>query len=306
MDLLRLLPIYYFDATLTRAVEAYQRSRGLDVDGIVGPQTWNALESNAPPYVPPGLPPPMSAEMIEAICELALDSDIAAYNWDDRGTAPKGYTQGVALSFANTYRQWRIGYPPAVDMARADTHNSDKDALSWYKGEFDAAGMNNSHDGPDTLRHLWVLVMGLGMRESSGQYCCGRDQSASNTSSNTCEAGAWQTSYDAHGCSENFDTLYDAFVAAEDDNPQSFVAEFSDGVSCSQSDWDCYGSGNGYVHQLMSKQQPAYAAGVCAITLRHLRQHYGPINRREVELRPEADQLLQAVQELIDEREPQS
>src|SRR5262245_43563312 len=164
-DLLNLLPTYYFDNALTQAVKSYQRSRGLDVDGIVGPQTWDALESNAPPYVPPGLPPPLNNIVVDGICRIARDSDVAAYNWSNRGTAPAGYTQGVALAFANAYRQWRVDYPPAVDMARANTHDADKDVLSWYAGKFDQAGMDNSQDGVDTLRHLWALIMGLGMRE---------------------------------------------------------------------------------------------------------------------------------------------
>lgn len=41
--------------------------------------------------------------------------------------------------------------------------------------------------GTDTLRQLFVLLIGLGMRESSGQYCEGRDRSASNV---TAEAAA--------------------------------------------------------------------------------------------------------------------
>jgi len=304
-DLLDMLPTYYFDHALTEAVKNYQRSRGLEVDGIVGPQTWEALEGSAPPYVPPDLPVPMSQAMQDEICRIAADSEIASYEWDDRGRAPIGYTKGVALAYGNTYRQWRAGYPPALDMARANTHNSDKDALSWYAGIYTGAGMNNDTDGADTLRHLWTLIMGLGMRESSGEHCCGRDQSASNTSSTTAEAGAWQTSYDAHGCSPNWDTLFEAFAAGSElDNPQGFMATFAEGVSCSSSDWQCYGSGNGYIHQEMSKFLPAYAAEVCAITLRHLRAHYGPINRHEAEVKESADDLLKAVQDYIETVEP--
>jgi hypothetical protein len=305
MDLLNLLPTYYFDAALTAAVKDYQRSRGLNADGVVGPQTWEALEDNAPPYVPPGLPSPMPVNMQEEISRIAANSEIASYDWDDRGCAPIGYITGVALAFGNTYRQWRIGYPPAVDMARADTGNESKDALAWYADIFADLDMSNDEDGADTLRHLWVLILGLGMRESSGQHCCGRDQSASNTSSNTCEAGAWQTSYDAHGCSANWDMLFDAFAAAiANDQPQGFLEEFENNVSCSSSDWQNYGSGNGLLHQQMSKNQPAYAAEVCGITLRNLRQHYGPINRHEVEVRREADDMLAAIQAHIDRHEP--
>jgi Putative peptidoglycan binding domain len=307
-DLIELLPTYYFDATLTRAVEDYQRSRGLTVDGIVGPQTWAALESQAPPYVPPGLPAPMPQAMIDYIAAGAAKSSIASYNWANRGTAPIGYTKGVAVAFGNIYRQWRAGYPPALDMAKANTHNSDKDALSWYAGIFDQYDMDNSKSGAATLRHLWVLLMGLGMRESSGKHCCGRDQSASNISSDTCEAGAWQTSYDAHGCSPQWNILFDAYFASAEnpdtDNPQGFLATFKEGVSCSSADWQCYGSGKGYLHQEMSKEAPAYAASVCAITLRNLRQHFGPINRREAEVKQAADDMLWEVQRTIDAAEP--
>ena len=36
--------------------------------------------------------------------------------------------------------------------------------------------MRNDVSGIDTLRHLFVLMIGLGMRELSGRYCEGRDQ----------------------------------------------------------------------------------------------------------------------------------
>ena len=52
----------------------------------------------------------------------------------------------------------------------------------------------------------------------------------------------------------------------------------------------------------MSKNLPAYAAEVCAITLRNLRQHYGPVGRREVEIMKSADQMLKQVQDYIDEQ----
>ncbi len=308
-DLLNLLPIYYFDETLTASVKAYQRSRGLEADGIVGPQTWSALENNTPPYVPPGLPEPLSPDLQSRIEDMAEASAIAKYNWGGRGQAPIGYIKGVTLAFANAYRQYRVGYPPAVEMAKANTHNSDKDVMSWEAGRFDAAGMSNNEDGVDTLMHLWVYLMGLGMRESSGKYCCGRDTSVPvgyyGPPSTTTEAGAWQTSYDAHTCSPQFDTLFDAFSAgAEFDNPQGFKDEFAEDVSCGSGDWQCYGDGNGYLHQEMSKYAPAYAAEVCCITLRNLRKHYGPVGRREVEIKPQALDLLQDIKAYIDQREP--
>src|SRR5262245_14441330 len=312
--LLSLLPVRYFDGAVKQAVIAYQRSRGLDADGIVGPQTWGALEGDAPPYVPPapaGMPPPLTEDMQDHIEDIAATSKIAGYSWHDRGKAPIGYVVGVAVAFANTYRQFKMGYAPAVDMAKANTGNADKDVLSWEAGRFNSAGMPNEEDGADTLRHLWAYLLGLGMRESSGKHCCGRDMSVPpgyyGPADTTTEAGAWQTSYDAHGCSEHFDTLFDAFEpAADSDNPQGFLAQFKMGVSCSSADWECHGptSSPGYRHQEMSKSQPAYAAEVCCIALRHLRKHFGPVGRREVEIKPDADAMLREVQAYVDEVEP--
>jgi hypothetical protein len=49
--------------------------------------------------------------------------------------------------------------------------------------------MANDRDGPETLRPLFALMLGHGMRESSGRYCEGRDRSAENVASDTAEAG---------------------------------------------------------------------------------------------------------------------
>ena len=280
-------------------VEAYQKSRGLKVDGIVGEQTWDALENEAPPVRPEPLPGEMPVAMQKAIREIAKDSDIFGYGWKDRGVAPPGYTEGMALAFAQTYMKLKEGDSSAEDMAKANTHNADYDALSWYAGTFNDMGMPNEQSGPDTLRHLYVLLLGLGMRESSGRHCEGRDMSASNVSSDTCEAGLFQTSYNAHSSSDEFDKLFDEYSAGQ----PCYLGTFEQGVSCGESEWDCYGSGNGYKFQELCKSCPTFAVETCAITLRNLRQHYGPINRREAEIKTEADTMFHQVQEYVDEME---
>jgi hypothetical protein len=273
----------------------------LDVDGIVGPATWEALLTNAPPFEVPGLPPRLTGTEQNAIIEIAKASDIYNYAWKDRGEAPEGYMKGFALSFANIYRKFVLGHQAAMEMAKART-SSDKDVFNVYKAKFDSLGMNNDRAGSDTLRHLFALQLGLGMRESSGKHCCGRDMSADNVTSDTCEAGLYQTSYNAHACADEFDQTFEEYRAGEStDNPQGFLAVFAQGVSCSSSDWSCYGSGNGYKFQDMCKKQPAFAVETCAITLRNLCNHYGPINRLEAELRSEADEMLGAIQNYIDQ-----
>jgi hypothetical protein len=74
---------------------------------------------------------------------------------------------------------------------------------------------------------------------------------------------------------------------------------FSKGVECSSGNWKCYGSGDGYEFQEMAKKCPQFAVEIAAVGLRNLRKHWGPINRHEVELRPEADEMFLKVQEYV-------
>src|SRR5215475_8289454 len=64
-----------FGSLTDSAVRNYQGSRGLDVDGICGPDTWGALDSGlAPLPPPPGLPPVLSSAAIADIEDIAATS----------------------------------------------------------------------------------------------------------------------------------------------------------------------------------------------------------------------------------------
>ena len=127
--------------------------------------------------------------------------------------APIGYVKGIALVFARAYCRLKGGDRFAVEMAKAAT-GEDGDALSWYRNEFNALNMDNSVAGPDTLRHLFALMTGLGMRESSGNYCTGTDD---NYTADTAEAGLFQTSHNARSGSQLLPDLFALYKA----NPQS-------------------------------------------------------------------------------------
>jgi len=307
-DLQRMLPRFTGDidgdfGPITRDnVVRYQATRGLEVDGQVGEQTWAALYENAPPLPPPAPPPgALTAKQQADIKRIANDSSIASYSWEDRGRSPVGFTQGMALAFAQTWKKLQADHPAAIEMAKART-NSDHDVFNEYSDQYRKLGMNNEHAGVDCLRNLYALMLGSGMRESSGMFCCGRDQSAENYDSTTCEAGAFQTSYNAHGSSDpEFDNLMDEYLRGAS---PGYVEAFAEGVTCSASDWENYGSGRGEQFQELCKTKPAFAVETHALTLRNLCNHYGPIVRGEVELKKEAEQMFRAVQNYMEESEP--
>jgi len=258
---------------------------------IAGEEAVPGPEPEAGDYLTP--------EEINAITAAAASSAIADYVWRDRSKAPAGYTKGMAVAYGTVLRRLEAHDPAAFDMSQADSHKPDEDALSWYAAKFAELGMANNEEGVDTLRHLFVLLMGLGMRESSGRYCEGTDASASGGTSrpsDEIEAGLFQASWNLHSCSEEIDTL---FVDYGENDPDAGASIFKEGVSCSSSDWASYGSGTGREYQDLAKACPQFACEMTAVGLRHRRKHWGPINERAAELRPEADALFFEVEAIL-------
>ena len=285
------------------AIEGYQSRERLSVDGVVGPDTWKALDKDFQlSAYPAPLPAALSPTAVDEICDLASNHAIADYKWKDRGKAPIGYIKGMAVAYAQAYARLSNGDPLMREMAKAANGDADVDALAWYDEKFEGLGMDNDEGGVNTLRHLFVLLMGLGMRESSGQHCCGRDQSASNTNAETCEAGLFQTSWNIRNCCTDIVNLFDQYSVARDDDgevPQGYLKVFAEGVTCDEDNWECYGTGDGFTFQQMSKQNPTFTVEVTAIGLRNMRQHWGPINRMEAEIVAAADDMLGEVQDYL-------
>jgi uncharacterized protein (TIGR02594 family) len=278
------------------AVRAYQATHGLDVDGDVGDETWTALRSGKPATA---LGAVISADAVNKVVQLAANSDLARYSWSGRGAAPPGYIKGMAVAYGNVYAKWKKGGSAAAVMAAPNSGDSAHDALAWYDAHFAALGLANGPDEAktgDTLRHLFVLLTGLGMRESSGRCCEGRDLSASNTTADTAEAGLFQQSWNSRFASPELPKLFAEYSA----DPQGFSAIFSEGVTPHAGDLDDFGSGDGATFQALCKSCPAFAVEAAAVGLRTIRTHWGPINRQEAELRLEADRLFKQVQDIVD------
>jgi hypothetical protein len=239
---------------------------------------------------------PAQSGTIDQLMDIATNSAIAEYPWKHRGLASKGYITGMAVAYARVYCKLKSGDDSAKEMAKADMGDDHKDCLAWYNQEFLDLGMDNSTDGADTLRHLFVLLTGLGMRESSGQYCEGRDRSASNTTAETAEAGLFQTSYNARHASP---LLVDLF--AKYSNATDFIDIFKVGVHCTAANLENFGEGDGQEFQRLTKACPAFAVEFAAVGLRNIRTHWGPINRKEAELRDDCDHMLKDIQNAVDD-----
>jgi peptidoglycan hydrolase-like protein with peptidoglycan-binding domain len=76
-------------ATLA-AVESFQRSHGLSVDGVVGPATWNALNQNPPSPAPTNTPPSSSSPSVLRLGDtgaavLTLQRDLTSLGFNTYG-----------------------------------------------------------------------------------------------------------------------------------------------------------------------------------------------------------------------------
>jgi hypothetical protein len=88
--------------------------------------------------------------------------------------------------------------------------------------------------------------------------------------------------------------------AAYKADPDGFVDVFKEGVRCTKAGLANYGSGDGKDFQALCKSCPAFAAEFAAVGLRHMRKHWGPIIRKQAQVRPEADMLFHQVEGLVD------
>lgn len=220
---------------------------------------------------------------IETLLLIAQGSRCARTNLSRKGIMPKGYIKGMALAYAKTVCRSKDPNDGFFQVVNQPLKSAYYDALAHY-------GLQAS------AKNLYTLLIGLGPRESSGRYCEGRDRSATNTSSNSAEAGVFQTSYDSVGAHRDLPKLMAYYQA----NPSKCqLAVWKEGVSCRASDLENFGSGTGLAYQKLNKSCPAFAAEWAAVVLRNLRRHYGPINRKEAQVHSECRDMFGMIEEEI-------
>ncbi len=219
---------------------------------------------------------------LNKVAQIGASSKIAKYKWPQRGVLPVGYVKGMAVSYAKNICK------PIKNL------NGGKGALEHY-------------DLSRSQRSLFSLLVGLGPRESSGRHCTGRDTTNPRPSSEGAEAGLFQTSWNArnvpaaNGNKAATEEMIALFKHYSTDKSQCFLEFFKEGVTCTQSNWANYGSGDGAAYQKLAKECPGFHVEFTALTVLNTHRHHGPIVRKEVEIKAEAYEMLDAVEKFVKE-----
>lgn len=221
---------------------------------------------------------PSNSYQITDLDVIVENSSCASYSFKNRGKAPIGYLKGVARGYAKS-----LCYPSKVTSST--THfASDKDALAYYGLESNSL-------------NTYTFLIGLGMRESSGKHCVGRDTTASNTTAETAETGLFQFSYNSRVANSELPEIFNKYLSGSE---KCNLDIFSKGITCSSANWSNFGTGKGFEFQKLAKECPAFAVEYGATTIRTLRKHFGPITRKEVEFKAECKSMLKEVKVLIE------
>lgn len=183
------------------------------------------------------------------ILDIVENSSCKSEHFKNRGYGPKSYFQGLALSF---HQAKCLG-----------------DVIP--KGKYDVME-NYGIEG--SLENIYTLLVGMGMIESSGEYCTGTDLSSTRPdkiSSLTSEAGLFQTSFNSISDDASLKPFYENY------NRDCFLEVYSKGVTCKAKDWKNNGTGpQGLAFQDRLKKCPSLAADYAARHIRIARSHYYP------------------------------
>lgn len=214
----------------------------------------------------------------DKIFSIAVNSSCASHSFPNRGKIPAGAIKGLALIYAKNV--CAVGNP-LLEKPLGDS----KDVLVHY-------GLT----GSDKLKSLFTLSFGQAMAESSGRYCEGRDRAASNTSSESAEAGLFQTSWDSRYPSSELLKIFEAYKV---DKSKCYSEVFKEGVSCSSRDLENFGSGDGRLFQEMSKSCMAFEVEYSLAVMRVNKSHFGPLIRREAQYYQGCADMLQKVKQYL-------
>lgn len=301
-------------ALMVLVLSACQTTAPKEVPTVPGVEVPTEPPAPTPSPSPEVEVPQDTAAVVAKIKEIAEGSACSNYSWKERGRPQsKAYYTGVAVSLAKAICQPEREDVKAASVARKLPESvwDWSDALSLYNSNYKALGLNNDESGEETLINLYALIYGSGMRESSGKYCEGRDAKASNTSSETAEAGLYQFSYNvrtyyatqadlnAGKLTSNDPVMVNLYKKYKEDKSKCLLDVYSKGFTCYDYNWKNWGTGEGVVFQQLAKECPAFATELHAVTLRRNVRHFGPTKTKASEVRLECRQMLSKVRDLV-------
>ena len=236
---------------------------------------------------------------IDTITRIAARSAIARFFWPPYPrVAPIGYTKGMAVVFARVLCKLAAGDPAAIEMAKANTGNATRDALAYYAGVFAGLGMRNDVSGPDTLRHLFTLMVGHGMQESSGKIL--RGARSTRTAKSDCQEGGGRAAADQLRRQRRQSLAARAVCQLHGKarrvrgrlpgNAAHGVRQTTSRISA---------PGRAGIFRNCPRNSPAFAVEFAGVTLRNRRTHYGPINSHAADVMPDCDAMLREVQDFV-------
>lgn len=297
-----------FGSKTKEAILSFQRSKGIAATGSLDDTTLEALGLE--------IEKDFNTNPEKAITGIVDQSGISKTYWENRGYAPYGYYYGMALMFARLYNRLKQNDEIAKEIAKPLNYGH-SDSLLRFDDVFTDLGMNNSSSAANRLRNTITLMMGLGLMESSGRYCCGWDRGKltgwGNPSkirepkSDNSEAGLFQTSYDIiNSVNSTVKSKLLAVISNYENNPDGFLEYFSKGAHCSELDEENFGNGDGLRFQEMSKDIPGFAVEFTAVALRNVTGHWNPVikigdPKHGLQIKKECDDMLKKVQDYVDE-----
>lgn len=239
------------------------------------------------------------SECEKKIVALVDASPVVRKAWVRQGVAPLGYLRGMALTYGRMYCKLKAMDPFITKIAAKATTSTSKDALAFRKAKFNSLGLSNSADGPDTLRHVMVLLTGVGMLESSGHWCEGPINS--NAGEDTKTSGMFQMSFSIGvRATSPFPDMSGFLTDLSVTNVNTGYLEVfkKDVPTCANLPASFPSTPQGDFRKFCI-HEPASAAELAALGLRQRRAHWSTVDTAEIH-KP-WDEVLKQVQTAIDE-----